>query len=108
MIEASCDRNLNALVTFGPMSLKCYSARMTNNKANEIQVLFTFFFFTIYNARKGMALTVRMLIDIGENRVDLKSVAQAFSKDGEDGACREERRKSGRKSRGPFLLEGKR
>lgn len=28
-----------------------------------------------------MALTVRMLIDIGENRVDLKSVAQAFSKE---------------------------
>lgn len=28
-----------------------------------------------------MALTVRMLIDIGENRVDLKSVAQTFSKE---------------------------
>lgn len=44
---------------------------------------------------------------LGE-RVDLKSVVRRFSKVAKMVHSREERRKSGRKSRGPFLLEGKR
>lgn len=48
-----------------------------------------------------------ILIDIEKN-VDLKSAIRTFSKVAKMVHGREEIRKSGRKSRGPFLLEGKR
>lgn len=84
----------------------------TYDEANESQLIFfefevgTSLHFITYNARRRIDLTVQM-IDIG-------TAASTFGRSDilEDIAKmvhgREERRKRGRKTRGPFLLEGKR